>query len=588
MDEEIEAAQPANEAPIAESDDDAPPPREVPEGNCAECEDHPADVDCSGCGEKFCDVCFAALHRKGRRAAHEVARLRPEAPPAAAPAPAANGSAKRTASDRAAEEAAGRADAALAAAALQDVGEYFVERSKYIPVRLTLNERKYLRLLEAALDVSEYTDKIDVLTYSSKTKKMVAQIRELCSILAGLVVACDFQVGQELFKDRDFATNEDFFQNVFELGRRHKTMNPEKMRTTYGKLMYILMDSQIPEVKEQLGFNCVRPIRTVHSTLEAAGALPLLRDPLVATATMEISPAGKPRHVIQSEIRAKERAIEALARRYARPDAGLGAEDVRQALYSIGDNHAFLRFARDPCDEMAGWLGKYFRPDEVEQGWSLAITSGLGGARLTHDHTRQFHYVSQTLALWREIANETFMLWYLADRDMLDAGNPYRLRDTGQGLNRMQACPGVSRAMQIILGRAQRKLGYWVGSSVVHLGDTNVPNALNFVDKYSQVPRILLPICSCLRNVDKLMKNEGLARYVDSEFDGPEILRKTIARDFFRHAFDGSGALDYFSAGSCIDGRLTSAWNWCQLVEKRRYFPAFQLDPAWLGFDGKW
>jgi len=36
------------------------------------------------------------------------------------------------------------------------VGEWFVDRSKYIPMRLTLMERKYLRLLEAALNVSEY------------------------------------------------------------------------------------------------------------------------------------------------------------------------------------------------------------------------------------------------------------------------------------------------------------------------------------------------------------------------------------------------------------------------------------------------
>ena len=37
-----------------------------------------------------------------------------------------------------------------------NVGEWFVERSKYIPMRLTLTERKYLRLLEATLNVSEY------------------------------------------------------------------------------------------------------------------------------------------------------------------------------------------------------------------------------------------------------------------------------------------------------------------------------------------------------------------------------------------------------------------------------------------------
>jgi hypothetical protein len=35
----------------------------------------------------------------------------------------------------------------------------------------------------------------------------------------------------------------------------------------------------------------------------------------------------------------------------------------------------------------------------------------------------------------------------------------------------------------------------------------------------------------------------------------------SIAVDFFRSAFDGSGADNFFDAGSCIDGRLTSAWN---------------------------
>jgi hypothetical protein len=26
---------------------------------------------------------------------------------------------------------------------------------------------------------------------------------------------------------------------------------------------------------------------------------------------------------------------------------------------------------------------------------------------------------------------------------------------------------------------------------------------------------------------------------------------------------------NFFDAGSCIDGRLTSAWNWCSKVEKK-------------------
>ncbi|KAJ1340810.1 hypothetical protein BSLG_004592 [Batrachochytrium salamandrivorans] len=126
---------------------------------------------------------------------------------------------------------------------------FYIDRAKFIPLRLEVGERKFLRLLEAALNVSEYTDKIDVVVYSNKTKRVISQIKELCAVLSGLVVAADYKVGQDLFQDRDFQSNAEFFMDIFELGRRHKIMNPEKMRGTYGKLVYMLQDSQIPEVK---------------------------------------------------------------------------------------------------------------------------------------------------------------------------------------------------------------------------------------------------------------------------------------------------------------------------------------------------
>lgn len=462
------------------------------------------------------------------------------------------------------------------------------ERAKYIPLRLSQTERKLLRLVEAALNVSEYTDVVDVLATSRmKTKQRVhTQIRDLCSILTGLAVATDYARGQKLVKDRDFADNQTFFRTAFEIARRHKVANPEKSRDTYGKLIHMLQDSVNDEITRLLEFSCVKPLVTVASYLEERGGLQLLEDPLIHTATMEIIPTGKSRRLVQREIQAKERAVTLLAKRYKNGRV-LDEEEVRRCLYSIGDNNAYLRAARDPCDTMIQYLHSYFKPERpTSREDSLAITEGAGGARLTHDHVRQFRYVFQSLALWREVCHEMYKLWYLSEKDLLDSNNPYHLRNTGQGLNRIQAAPSVSEAMYDILNTVQRRVGKWVGSSVVHLGDYNVPNALTFIDKYAQVQRILGPLTTCIRRIGEIAADDQtIEKYITSTFGGVEVARKLILRDFFRHAFDGSGASDWFSAGSCIDGRLTSAWNWCSDVEKKAYWPLFLLT-GFTGFDG--
>ena len=119
-------------------------------------------------------------------------------------------------------------------------GEEFVERAKYIPLRLTYEERKQLHLLEAALSVSGYTDKLDTPTFCNKSKRIRTQLQDICAFLSGLVVAVDYKTGQERLADKDFASDADFFQDIFELARRYKIMNPEKLRGDYGKLMYLL------------------------------------------------------------------------------------------------------------------------------------------------------------------------------------------------------------------------------------------------------------------------------------------------------------------------------------------------------------
>jgi hypothetical protein len=56
------------------------------------------------------------------------------------------------------------------------------------------------------------------------------------------------------------------------------------------------------------------------------------------------------------------------------------------------------------------------------------------------------------------------------------------------------------------------------------------------------VPRILNPVVLVLDQLPKLCRDPQVAAYVQAAFGGVEPCRKAILLDFFRHAFDGSGA----------------------------------------------
>jgi hypothetical protein len=385
------------------------------------------------------------------------------------------------------------------------------------------------------------------------------------------------------------------FRDLFEVGRRYKIMNPSRMRDTYGKLIYLLMDAESHMMKSELQINFIKPILTVKLFVVGKEATPMLSDPLFYHACVLASGLSA-----EEAQRKREEAKKELFTKYV--SAQLTEADLTRVLDSLGDNDAYRVFNVQPVERMLQFLEESFDPNRPKDDlFSLelsgrsfgkkifnSITYGGfsskyfgGGACLNHDHKTQFMFVKQSLLLWREIMHFMPRLWLLADEDMIS--EPYRLADTGQGYQRLQSCPRVGAEMRRILSSVQARTSAWVGLSVIHLGDRDVPNALIFIDKYTQVPRILKPISECIANLPNLVSDPAFHEYVSSEWGSITGLRMQILTDFFRHGFDGSGD----DGGSCIDGRLTSAWNWCSKLHKKPYFHVFMFT-GFQGFDGDW
>jgi hypothetical protein len=451
---------------------------------------------------------------------------------------------------------------------------------------------------------------------SNKRERIENEVKEICSTVLGLRVASDFNSGKTLVSEKSIVQNAELLQSVMEVGRRHKIRNPDKMRSQYGKIIHMLQDSH------ETSYKLVKPVVTVRSFLSSYcnGQL-LLSHPLLAIATAEVR-TDIPREVIDKAVAAKKRALDTIVRdciaSMVSPapmsssekamaddddeDLGTSAaaadrvsnqaqlplkmDDVHRCVASIFDNHSFLLSNRGPVDAMITYLKDNFDP-VVPGKFPLQIQYGRNGSCLSHDHGMQYTFVMQSLILWKNILHDMFRLWSLSEQDLLDPGLHYALRNTGQGLQRMQSCPKISAAMSKIVGGTHQstraKFGGWVGLSVVHLGDRDVPNALIFIDKYNQVSRILAPIISTLKDLGPLYEsNIPLKRVIDNFWGGLENARLDILSDFFKHGFDGSGD----DGGSCIDGRLTSCWNWCSKIAKKRYYILFQLT-GFVGFDGE-
>lgn len=453
------------------------------------------------------------------------------------------------------------------------------EFAEFVPLRLDSRERHLLTVLEQTLNVSEYTDHVDVAATNTgymgggdyyggggfgrgggatrggiKTRRILDGIMEVCHIAVGLVTASgvsslrggisERQEGGEdennstshgaaaiapmaatACASKDPADNAKLFQDLFEVGRRNKVLNPASMRTTYGKLMYLLQDAQNPTVAKSLGFSLYKPLELVGPYLKRHGATDLLGDSRLECAVQYIADRDAngsklDRSALEALVMGKQRVTAELAEAYgytasspAHPSeqeakSGTGSsprrlspDDVRRVIESLADAVAYIESNVRPVQAMIRFLRENFDAQSPRTGYSLALSGGGGGGlgrsvlsagaynrygsggfygtsayssgsndgpTLSHSHPTQYMFVWQSLNLWAKVMRNMHRLWVCADDDLLTTTSTYHLCNTGQGLNRVQNCPSVRTVMSKLLSQTQKEAGApWVGLSVV-------------------------------------------------------------------------------------------------------------------------
>eukprot|EP00750_Incisomonas_marina_P008460 INCI15482.1.p1 GENE.INCI15482.1~~INCI15482.1.p1 ORF type:complete len:430 (-),score=77.61 INCI15482.1:1559-2848(-) len=303
---------------------------------------------------------------------------------------------------------------------------------EWIPLRLAMEERKLLLLLEGALQISEYTDNVDVARNNfgygqgrgyGGQDAMVHEMREFAQLVVGLYVASDLKrASEDVEERRDPFEFHELLRSVFEVGRRYKIQNPTKMRTTYGKMMHILMDAVQPAMTNEIGANMFTPTQSVHSILRPFGAAgdAFLADPdlllaaspidhargiddCVGAATMS-SPSAKGKggksnvELAARELhmrKAKQAALQRIKDRHvrkAREDtSGIPAVVVERCLESIGDALAFISVSTASVEAMIDLLLHFFDPRNDGGGagnQSLQLRYGSGGEMDGPTHSR--------------------------------------------------------------------------------------------------------------------------------------------------------------------------------------------------------
>lgn len=149
------------------------------------------------------------------------------------------------------------------------------------------------------------------------------------------------------------------------------------MRTTHGKLMYLMQDAQNSTVAKSLGFSLYKDLVLVTPFLQEHGGLDLLEDARLLIATQYVTMTNEQgqrldRDEIVERVAEKRRAEDKLVQEYA-SDA-LDNESVRRVIDSIADAVAYVESNVAPVKRMLQFLEENYDPSVPKGDFSLKIS----------------------------------------------------------------------------------------------------------------------------------------------------------------------------------------------------------------------
>ncbi len=95
-----------------------------------------------------------------------------------------------------------------------------IPNAPFLPLRLTMQERKIQRLMRGIMLATSYTDKVDREELLKANKRDAVIVREVTHALCGFVISLGLKKGAELLRDKDFNEFSSDISSAIELCRR--------------------------------------------------------------------------------------------------------------------------------------------------------------------------------------------------------------------------------------------------------------------------------------------------------------------------------------------------------------------------------